>query len=185
MASVRSRGSATRSQKKRAAEVFATIPAFPNAFPYNELLLDGKLKIGPFGVKTRSWEWKHRGLVLLYTSGRVHKPVADAYGLDPKKYPCKMIIGMADLVDVRELTERECDRLRSQFNNISLRQARAIPFSGSLRDWIEPLPIGYFFCNLRRFKKPVPFKWPAGAVTTVRVPVALVARALRKASLRL
>ena len=52
-----------------------TMPVFPNWFPYNDMMLDGHMKVGKWaGVKTRSWEWNYRGLVLLYNSGRTAKP---------------------------------------------------------------------------------------------------------------
>jgi hypothetical protein len=153
-----------------------TIPAFPNWFPYNDLLLDGKLI-----AKSRSWSWRHRGLTLLYTSSRIARPVAQAHGMDPKDYPRRAIIGVGRLVDVRLLTRREWHVLRRQFNNVPLGGMRKIIAAG---EFVEPLPYGFFFRDLQRFADPVPFAWPTGPVKPINVPTALVARELRKLDIR-
>jgi hypothetical protein len=165
----------SKKDKKRASAASTTIPAFPNAFPYNELLLDGKLI-----AKTRGWVWAHRGLTLLYTSTKVHRAAADAHGLDPKDYEQKVIVGCGELVDSRALTEAEKKELFRQFNNLR--------FGWTEKDlphrWIEPLPIGFFFKNLKRFKKPVQFNWPSGPVKPIGVPVSKVAAALKAVGIR-
>src|SRR5258708_2131734 len=96
----------TKREIERVRRHFKMLPVLPNSFPYNEMLFQGILKLGEFGVKTRSWNWHHRGLVLLYTSTSTHKVPAQAYGLDPKKYPRCVIVGVGELVNVRDLTER-------------------------------------------------------------------------------
>src|SRR3989344_5912337 len=105
MASVAVRGSATESDKRRAAEAFTTLPVLPNSFPYNELLLTGKLRVGEHeGVKTRGWPmcvWKYRGPVLLYTSTSTHKLAAEAHGLNTDDFPRRVIVGVGQLVDIR------------------------------------------------------------------------------------
>lgn len=161
----------------------STIPAFPNAFPYNELLLDGKLI-----AKTRSWVWAHRGLTLLYTSTRVHGSVARAHEMDSKAYPKKAIVGVGNLVDVRPLTKREMRKLYSQFNNVpNLRKVsdRALRRTGIfVHDYVSPLPIGFFFTDLKRFDEPVSFDWPTGPVKPIGVPVSKVAAALKAVGIR-
>jgi len=170
--------------RKRAARAFeATIPAFPNVFPYNELLLDGKLI-----AKTRSWVWKHRGLTLLYTSSSSHGDVARAHEMNPRLYPRKALVGVGNLVDVRPLTKREKRKLFSQFNNVPNRRAvsnRALQKHGFWESSdVYPLPIGFFFENLRRFKEPVSFDWPSGPVKPIGIPISTVAAALKAVGIR-
>ncbi len=151
-----------------------TVPAFPNMYPYNELLLDGRLS-----AKTRSWRWKHRGLTLLYTSSRAEHEVAFAYGLEVRGFAKGVIVGCGDLVDVRELTKGERIDLFRQFNNFRSRSEARRKIDG-MGNFIWPLPIGFFFDGLTRFGTPVPFKPPQGAVRTFRVPLDLVEGQLRK-----
>lgn len=89
-----------------------TIPAFPNSFPYNELLFRGKLS-----AKTRTWRWNHTGLTLLYTSTSTARDVAEAHGLDPKSAPRSVLVGIGELVPVRELTSAEADQIEKEFAN--------------------------------------------------------------------
>src|SRR3989344_6057871 len=89
-----------------------TIPAFPNSFPYNELLLYGKLS-----AKTRTWRWGHTGLTLLYTSTSTAHDVARAHGLDPKGTPRGVLVGVGELVSVRELTGVEAAQIEREFDN--------------------------------------------------------------------
>lgn len=169
MTKARGAGSDLRCEDK-SEEINATIPLFPNWFPYNDLLLDGKLI-----AKSRSWTWKHRGLTLLYTSSRVARSVAAAHGMDPKKYPRKAIVGVGDLIEVRPLNAREWRTLSRQFNNSWAPD----------RQFVEPLPIGYFFENLRRFETPVPYSWPQGPVLPITIPAALVAGELHRLGIRI
>lgn len=160
------------------SEKIETLPGFPNAFPYNELLFDGKLM-----AKTRSWAWKHRGLVLLYTSTSTSRVTAKAYGLDSKKYPRCVIVGVGELTDVRKLTREEEDKLFCQFNNATPEEADEFgSFAGP--SYVAPLEFGYFFKNLQRFKEPVPFKPPKGAVSVFRVPITVVKKALQEIGVR-
>lgn len=188
-------GSGTRrSRKRRARPTGATIQGFPNWFPFNEMLLDGKLKLGARGVKTRPLPWSHRGLTLLYSSGRVAKTSAQAHGYDPKTSPRGVILGVGELVDVRALTDAEIRTLTGQFNNMSVRKAKRFvldalakgtwPQDDQGNSLVMPYPLGYFFTNLKRFKKPVPFAWPAGAVRSTKIPVSLVADALKAVGIR-
>ncbi|MBI2035751.1 MAG: hypothetical protein HYT12_03680 [Candidatus Liptonbacteria bacterium] len=140
-----------------------TIPAFPNSFPYNELLLSGKLS-----AKTRTWRWGHTGLTLLYTSTSTAREVASAHGLNPKGTPRGVLVGVGELVPVRKLTYAEAKRIEREFDNNT---GTVSIGAGAWR---------YKFKNLKRFKKPVPFKPPQGAVRLFNVPVTVVARALKE-----
>lgn len=193
MAAEKRKSTVTRRQKQT-MQTNDAIPAFPNVFPYNELLLNGHLDMGGFSVKSRSWEWKHRGPVVLYTSGRIERSVAEAYDLDPTNYPRKQIVGAAELVDIRPLTTDEKKFLVLKFNNVSWEMVRKyvhINKSHCFVDHLAPMPIilpfhlGFFFKNVTRFKWPVPFAWPSGPVRSYNVPVSLVAKELRQAGIRL
>lgn len=176
MASARVYGNATAANKRRAAQAFDTIPAFPNWFPYNELLIDGKLI-----AKTRTWSWKHRGLTLFYSSSRIERQVADAHGINPKDHPHKVIVGAGELIDVRRLTRREWYKLIRQFYNATPRGTQVIRDHAQ---YLDP-PYGFFFQNLQRFETPVPFNWPSGPVKPIGVQVSLVAEELSKIGIRL
>ena len=138
------------------------IPALPNWFPYNELLLSGKLS-----AKTREWRWGHTGPTLLYTSVGTADEVARAHKLDPKEFPRRVLVGIGDLVPVRVLTEAEVRQIEREFGN---GRRLASVWAGVYR---------YEFRNLRRFAKPIPFTPPRGAVRTFRVPTSVVASAFR------
>ena len=140
-----------------------TIPAFPNSFPYNELLLRGKLS-----AKTRTWRWSHTGLTLLYTSTSTARDVAEAHGLDPKNTLRGVLVGVGELVSVRELTDAEAEQIEREFDNDT---GTVSIGAGAWR---------YEFKNLKRFKKPVQFKPPQGAVRLFNVPVSVVAKALKE-----
>jgi len=140
-----------------------TIPAFPNSFPYNELLLRGKLS-----AKTRTWRWSHTGLTLLYTSTSTARDVAEAHDLNPKDAPRGVLVGVGELVPVRELTDAEADQIEREFDNDT---GTVSIGAGAWR---------YEFKNLKRFKRPVPFKPPQGAVRLFNVPVSVVAKALKE-----
>lgn len=141
-----------------------TIPAFPNSFPYNELLFSGKLS-----AKTRNWRWKHSGLTLLYTSTSTAQSVAEVHGLDPKKSPRGILVGIGELVPVREMTDAEIVQVEREFDN-----------GGSTVTGVYAGIYRYEFRNLKRFKEPVPFKPPRGAVRLFNVPVSVVTKALKE-----
>ncbi len=46
--------------------------------------------------------------------------------------------------------------------------------------YVEPLDNGFFFRNVTRFKAPIPFRWPAGPVKPINVPLLLVAGELKR-----
>ncbi len=148
-----------------------TIPALPNHYPYNELLLRGKLS-----AKTRDWRWSHTGLTLLYTSTGTSDGVVAAHGLqkEAKKAPRMVLVGVGELQPVRKLTQKEGAQIYREFRNG--KQTTWGPGTGNYR---------YEFKNLRRFKNPVPFRPPQGAVRLFHVPVALVARELRRVGTQL
>jgi len=148
---------------KNAARGGHTIPAFPNSFPYNELLLRGKLS-----AKTRSWRWGHMGLTLLYTSTSTARDVARAHGLNPKDAPRGILVGVGNLLPVRKTTRAEARQIEREFAN---GKKNIGVYAGYWR---------YEFKNLKRFKRPVPFKPPRGAIRMFNVPVSVVARALKE-----
>lgn len=139
------------------------LPVFPNWYPYNDMLLDGHLQVGRYHLKTRSYDWKYRGPVLLYNSGRVAWHCVDAYQYSSIDRPHRHIIGVATLVDVRELTEKESLQMECNFNNLTPKQLLKDPGLAE----IFPLHMGYFFARVHRFDKPVPFSWPAGPVKPI------------------
>lgn len=143
-----------------------TIPAFPNSFPYNELLLRGKLS-----AKTRTWRWSHTGLTLLYTSTSTADGVVSAHGLkeEAKKAPRMVLVAVGELQPVRELTDKESRQIYKEFRNG--KRTTWGPGTGVYR---------YEFKNLKRFKRPVSFKPPQGAVRLFNVPVSFVAKALKE-----
>ena len=150
------------------------LPVFPNWFPFNDMLLDGHLKVGKYeGVKTRSWDWNYRGPLLLYTSGRAFHQAVEAYQYANGAKKHKVIIGIGELVDVRELTEKEAYKMVCNFNNVKPSELSPLipdtvpPFEAYVLGYIAPYRIGFFFQNLRRFEQPVPFKWPAGPVKPI------------------
>lgn len=142
------------------------IPAFPNSFPYNELLLSNKLS-----AKTRTWRWKHRGLTLLYTSTSTDRPVADIHELNPKEAKRMVLVGVGELQPVRVLTQKERRQIQREFRNN--RRNTGI--------YLNPENIfRYEFKNLKRFKTPIEFRPPKGQIMTFKVPVRVVAKALKE-----
>lgn len=139
------------------------LPVFPNWYPFNDMLLDGHLQIGEYGVKTRSYNWKYRGLVLLYNSLRTMSSCVKAYGYSNGSERHRIIVGVARLGDVRPLNNREQLKMQCNFNNLSLHQVKNKP------DLVKvvPYPFGYFFTDIKRFKNPILFDWPAGPVRPI------------------
>ena|SRR5208337_3496842 len=75
-----------------------TVPVMANQLPWNELVFQGQRT-----YKTLSFNWKHRGPILLYNSTTVDREGCDAYGVpveDAKKQPKMAIVGMAVVTDV-------------------------------------------------------------------------------------
>ncbi|MBX4190332.1 hypothetical protein KW791_03510 [Candidatus Parcubacteria bacterium] len=155
------------------------IPVFPNWYPYNDMLLDGRLDIGQKSVKTRSYDWNYRGPVLLYNSLRREPLAMRAYGYGPNKNNHRMIVGMAHLTEVRLLTRGEIRKMICNFNNINKGELEKLIKKFKLADYpqwihnygsyISPFQFGYFFENPTRFEKPVPFNWPSGPVKPIYI----------------
>ena len=82
-------------------------------------------------------------------------------------------MGVGELQTVRELTEKEADQIEREFDNNT---GTVSIGAGAYR---------YEFKNLKRFKNPVPFKPPQGAVRLFNVPVSVVAEALKEVGISL
>jgi hypothetical protein len=176
------RGKLTVSQQRRLEQAFQsrrTLPVLPNRYPYNEFLLTGKLKTGEYaGLKTRSWAWSYRGPVLLYTSTSADREPCEAYGLNHRDFQAGVIVGVGNLVEVRELTKDEEKDFFCGMNNMNRRQMDAALRKGGT--FVFPFCNGLFFQNLKRFKKPIEFAWKKGAVTLNHAPLSLVAKSLKE-----
>lgn len=115
--------------------------------------------------ETRNWNWKYRGLILLYTSSTDVKVVAQAYGYNPNDFPHQMIVGRAVLTNVRELTDKERARALRQLNpgisNIEV--GDYIRYGISEENRIYPADFGFFFKDLFRIG-PKKVSYPRGAI---------------------
>lgn len=154
------------------------LSALPNQFPYNEMLFDGKLRLGNYRVKTRSYDPGFRGPVLLYTSGRTAHHIARAHDYNPRDYVRPAIVGVGDLKDVRRLNDKEFESLLLQFNNTTLVDSVAQAYDG-------PLPYGLFFQRLKKFPEPIEFTAESGPVRMVRVPLDKIVDELAKNKIKL
>lgn len=157
-----------------------TLPALAFVFPYHEMLMRGLLKVDGYdGVKTRSSNWNYRGPVLLYTShGRYHHIPTEIYKLNPNRFPRGVIVGVATLVNSRELDWDEKIKITCNFNKVNPEMAEEMLF-GQDGDYITPLPFGVFLKDIKRFKEPVSFKPRPGAIGIMRVPLTQVTKALK------
>src|SRR3989344_2838450 len=161
------------------------IPVFPNWFPFNDMVFDGHLKVGKYAaVKTRKWQWKYMGPVLFYNTLRTAQVELDRY---PKyqNVPAnrKTIIGIAEIVESRPLTTEEAKQMLANFNNhklvkieIELEETAAATGQSveqiiydfwKFGPFVAPFRIGFFFQNLKRFEKPIPFNWPSGPIKPI------------------
>jgi len=162
------------SRRKRSVET-DTLPVFPNSAPYNELLLRGTLS-----AKTRDWRWGHVGPVLLYTSTSRVPIVLKAHGLDHRDIPAGCLVGIGNLCSVRETKRDEARRIEREFAN-GRRNVTALGCGERIR-------AGYYlyrFTDLTRFRAPIPFKPPRGAVRTFRAPLSLVKEAIAQSGFKL
>jgi len=119
----------------------ATVPVMANQRPWNELVLQGRR-----AFKTLTFDWKHRGPILLYNSLAVDLEGCEEYEVpveDAKKLPVKTIVGSVTVTDVIE----------------------------------DGYGYAVLLSNPKRFKKPIPFAKPAGAVRVFRAPAKLLKRA--------
>jgi len=134
-----------------------TVPVMANRAPWNEIVLQGKRKI-----KTLSFNLKHRGLMLLYTSSNRQDDFGwDAYGLQTKDLPKGAIVGYVNVINVM-LTDDLIDDFFHE--DPALYDTTGQPYVAIVS---EP----------KRFKKPIPFKPPKGAVRFFRAPAKFLNRA--------
>ncbi len=136
---------------------------FPNSYPYCNMVFDGHLQVGEYAVKTRNYNFDYRGDVLFYTSTSTASSCVQAYDYPKGRDNHKVIIGVANLVDVRLLTDKEELKMTCNFNKLSARFVKA-NINDPEKVPVVPFPFGYFFSNLRRFEEPVPFNWPSGPI---------------------
>jgi len=140
-----------------------TVPVFANRAPWNELVLRGKRR-----VKTLSFNWKYRGPILLYTSSnRMDDWGAYEYKLRMKMadIPKGVIVGYATVVDVVPQFEFEHYEVYQKFYDK------------------DPVLVGtlgqshvVIIRNPKRFKKPIPYTPPQGAIRISHAPAALLRR---------
>ena len=155
-----------------------------NKVPYNDMVFDGHLRLGKYLIKTRSYNLNYRGPVLFYNSSRTEPKAVSAYKYENGPSNHKVIIGIADLVEVRPLTEIEARKMVLNFNNLTpqtlakrlhkygLSYFQHTWFWLQIGDLIKPYHIGLFFENAKRFEEPVPFSWPAGPVRPITIQTA-------------
>ena len=110
-------------------------------------------------------------MTLLYTSTSTARDVAEYHDLDPKSAPRGVLVGVGELAPVRKLTREEHRQIIDEFYAHQFEARFIEPSDGLYR---------YEFKNLRRFKNPVSFKPPQGAVRTFKVPLRVVAKALKR-----
>jgi hypothetical protein len=146
-----------------------TVPVFANRAPWYELVLRGKRQ-----VKTLGFNWKYRGPILLYTSKDrtddwgLYEYQASHRGLKSLKMvdiPRGCIVGTATVVDVVPSLVFEFEEKYHEFYvkddvlHDSLGQSHVV-----------------ILANAKRFKRPIPFKPPQGAVRVFRGPANLLKR---------
>ena len=143
------------------------LAALPNKFPFQYMLLDGILKLGKFGVKTRSGDNVETGLHLLYSSSNRMTPAIQSYPQyrDSEEYPSPALVGVGEVEEVRLLDDDEALKLLFQFNNSTDEEEIRSRFQ-----YIYPCDYGLFFQGLKKFEKPVEFKASGGPVSEIRVP---------------
>jgi len=120
-----------------------SLPVFANTRPWNELILLGKRKF-----KTIGFPWKYRGDIYLYDT----KGTPADYGFDwAEDFGVRLnqkqaaghpscIVGIVEIYDCRSFT----DQNEEADHEILLR-------------------------NPVRFKSPIPFSWPSGAIRIARI----------------
>lgn len=186
-----------------------TLPVLPNRVPYNEMLFRGLLDINSNGLqlKTRPWNWRYRGWVLLYNGKRLPAWLpCEGYNIDPETIPQGVLVGVAELVDVRELTPEEKVDLACRFTNEKIskktrrraisncKRSLCLTDATALQEVLEkrirrfypsvlPARFGFFFRNVRRFRKPIPFQFnrgrKGGQIRLSKARLALVAQELK------
>jgi hypothetical protein len=138
-----------------------TIPVIANRAPWNELVLRGRRK-----VKTLSFNWKHRGPILLYTSSNRVDWWAEAdypmlRNIPNSTIPKGVIVGYATVKDVVPTSE--------------------LPAGFRAKDPGLTHTLGQSYVaivtKVKRFKRPIPFKPPKGAIRIFRAPASFLRRA--------
>lgn len=143
--------------------------------PHPTLLALGKLKVGTMQVKTRNVPWAYRGPLLIYTNTKTAQPgPVGAYGFSADDMPTKVVVCVANLVDVRLLTEKEKSELFKGYNKAHTKREIARALDG----WhTYAMDYGYFFDKVYALKKPVPIRWPStGTISNVPLSKELVAQ---------
>jgi hypothetical protein len=170
----------TPQQAKRAARAFAhdaaatakvpMIPVFANRAPWNELVLRGKRQ-----VKTLGFNWSYRGPILLYTSSnRVDEWGLIDYkvrGLKMEDIPKGVIVGYATVVDVVPeslFQPYDLDGKNSQYSKLFARDPNLLDTLGQSHVVIIENP--------KRFRSPIPYTPPQGAVRISKAPASYLRR---------
>jgi len=118
--------------------------------PHWELVFRGILVVGHFSAKTRQNEsFRHRGPVLCYTSRKAHTGPVRAHRMQDTNIP-RGVVGCANIVDVRELTDEEKEELFRGYNNSFT--AEEMERLGV--DAIYPMPFGYIMDKVYPFQTP-------------------------------
>jgi hypothetical protein len=160
-------------------EAAKTVPVFANRAPWNELILRGKRR-----VKTINFNWKYRGLVLLYTS----KDRVDGWGLDDYRrnpitgrgiktlkmadIPKGVIVGYVTVVDV--VPQNTFEGIQP-FVNAETPYDKFYAADPNLVDSLGQSHV-VIVENPVRFKTPIPYKPPQGSVRISHAPAKLLKR---------
>lgn len=130
----------------------------PNRYPYNELLLDGKLTAHSHG-----WNLRYRGRVFLYTSAQNEKILSESYNLGSKVLNPNILVAKANLVDVRPFTEAELYKIISELNpKVCDRDIYDYVYYGMRHNrMVYPKKYGFFFENVQPTSS-YKHEWPNG-----------------------
>jgi len=139
-----------------------TVPVFINRAPWNELVLRGRRH-----VKTLSFPWKHRGLILLYTS----KSRGDPEGWDIYNLPQGAVVPKGAIVGTAVVTD-------------------VVPTNEAPDEWYSEDPhllgtAGQAYLvrveDVRRLSTPVAWRPPQGVIRIGKTPLRLALMAPQKA----
>lgn len=147
-------------RKQKAAPV-ETMKALAVNRPYAHMLGLGLLKVGGMQAKTRNQPWSYRGPLLIYTNAKpAHMVPIDAYGFNMRELPTGVIACVANLVDVRLLTDSEKRQLFKGYNRAHTNAQIARALDGP---HIFAMDYGYFFDKVQSLEAPVELEcWPSG-----------------------
>lgn len=154
---------AARRKRKVASKAATTetVKVLAITRPYPHMLGLGLLKCGGMQAKTRNQPWSYRGPVLIYTNAKpAHRGPLEAYGFDLNTMPTGVITCVANLVEVRLLTEKEKKQLFRGYNRAHA-QAQV---KRALEGWhTVAMDYGYFFDKVQVLEEPIALeKWPSG-----------------------